>query len=89
MDETLAVGGRWPRVWAQNWVPGEVRTGGLIAPTEALDLVDLFALHEYSGKHTFAVNLNNVLDQDYAAYRQFDPEPGFSAAVSGAVKLGG
>ena len=64
-------------------------TGGLIEPSEAFDLVDLFALYDYSEKISLGVNLNNVLDQDYTKYRQFDPEPGFSAAFTGTLKLGG
>ena len=74
LDETLVVGGRWTHVWAQNEVPPFDRTGGLIDPSETFDLVDLFALCEYSEKYSFAANLNNLFDADYTKHRQFDPD---------------
>tara|TARA_R100000908_G_scaffold59878_2_gene36845 strand:+ start:94412 stop:96658 length:2247 start_codon:yes stop_codon:yes gene_type:complete len=62
------------------------RVGEFETPTEGYTLLDAFAQYRIDGNkflHTFALNLNNVLNQEYynhlSRIKDLRPEPGFNA----------
>ncbi|SMO82259.1 TonB-dependent receptor [Gracilimonas mengyeensis] len=66
----------------------QTRTGEFETPTEGYTLVDTFAQYRLEGKslmHTFSLNINNLLNQEYynhlSRIKDLRPEPGINVSL--------
>lgn len=88
LDEKATIGARWFAVAEQDRVPPSPPTTPSTA-SEAYHLVNLFGSYELNENLSFAVNVNNVFDEDYRAYMNAADSPGRSFMFTVTGRLGG
>ena len=83
LDEKATIGARWFAVAEQDRVPAGTPT------SDAYNLVNLFGSYELNEYLSFAVNADNVFNEDYRAYMNGTDSPGRSFMFTVTGRLGG
>jgi hemoglobin/transferrin/lactoferrin receptor protein len=87
-DERLIVGGRLHFVAAQNRLPSAFFGAAAISPSEAYNLVDLFAQYTVNDYATLNLNVDNLFDVDYRQYLDQNQSPGLNARIGMTLRFG-
>ena len=83
LDEKATIGARWFAVAEQDRVPAGTPT------SEAYNLVNLFGSYQLNENLSFAVNADNVFNEDYRVYMNGTDSPGRSFMFTVSGRLGG
>jgi len=87
-EERLIAGSRVHFVGAQDRVPSAFAGSGVIVPSEAYTVVDLFAQYIVNDYTTLNLNIDNLFDVDYREYREQQNSPGLSARLGFTMRFG-
>lgn len=83
LDERLVVGARFTAVGPVDDPP----PSSPYLPTEAYNLVDLFASAQVNEKFTMALNIDNLFDRYYVQYLNISPSPGRNAKFTATLRF--
>lgn len=89
LENKLTTGVTWTAVAAKKASDIPANASANAVPTDAFNVVDLFATYKHNRYFSTAVTLKNVLDENYNKYLNLNASEGFSAVFSATIQLGG
>ncbi|MFN0264602.1 TonB-dependent hemoglobin/transferrin/lactoferrin family receptor [Tepidamorphus sp. 3E244] len=89
LEERLTLGATWIATAAQDRVPPpDPTTGSLIDPSEAYNVVNLFATYEANENFSMGAAIDNVFDEQYRPYLNQNSSAGIGGKVWLKVRFG-
>ncbi|MCB1479516.1 MAG: TonB-dependent receptor [Rhodobiaceae bacterium] len=89
LEEKLTIGGTWVAVAAQDRVPPpDPATGSLVEPSDAYNVVNIFATYEPSQNFSMGASIDNLFDEHYRSYLDQSASSGIGGKVWLKVRFG-